>query len=256
MSLADVAAAGRIRGFWPLNEAGGAARESFRGLNGADATGVGSAPGHIYPLSRSFVAANSDHFVVPSSVWLNMPSSGVMTLCGWAYQNSLAATMALFARWGLPNSIVYNAQFLNGTPLYRLLIGNALGDNTGAICPDADVIVGTGAWYFIRAEVDENLPRTRIQVNEVLGYFSVTNPGWSLVDSGDLWIGSDEATGNDFDGRLQAWALIEGTLTGPEITEIYNGGAGFDLGLYAPNAAQNTGYNYYYPFHRRDSWAA
>jgi hypothetical protein len=253
MSLQDVAEAGRIRAYWPLNEAAGPALESYNGLNGADATGVGSNTGLIYPLAREFVAASSDHFVVPDNGLLDMPSSGIMTFCGWAYQNSIASAQSLFAKWALPNGIVYLVQFESSGKAYRMLLGNATGDNTGAINTDADVIVAAGTWYFIRVEVDENIPRTRIQVNEALGYSTITNPGWSLVDDGsDLWIGSDEATGNDFDGRLQAWALIEGTLLSSEISELYNSGAGFDLNVYSPLfQGGDTARQWYYERRRR-----
>lgn len=235
MTLEAVAEAGRIRAYFPLNENNGVGLETYHGNDATDVTGVGSDTGLIYPKARKFVASKPDRLVAPYDPLFDMPSSGILTVCGWAKQTTIVGAMALFAKWGLPNGIVYNVQFIDPGNLYRMLLGNAAGDNTGAICSDADVTVAAGTWYFIRVEIDENIPRTRIQVNEVLGYTTITNPGWSLVDeTNDLWIGSDEATGNDFDGLLQAWSLIEGTLTAAEISEIYNSGSGFDLNQYSP----------------------
>lgn len=250
MTLEAVAKAGRIRAYWPLNEADGPGLEAYNGLDGADATGVGSDVGLIYPLAREFLAANSDHLVVPDNTLLDMPSSGKLTIAGWYYPYTVPATAySCVAKWALPNGIVYLQQLLGGGPTgsFRNLLGNAAGDDAVIGATDSDVLVSANSWYFVISVIDETTPQNTINVNQVFGPNTNGNPAaWTLVDDGsDLWIGSDEATGNDFDGRIQGVVLIDGTLTGAEISEMYGGGSGFDLLRYAPKKAGGR-YGYYY----------
>lgn len=241
MSLRDIVAAGRIRGYWPLNEPSGPAIDTFRGLDGADITTVGTAGGLIYPTSRLFVASKPDRFEVPNNALLNMPASGRMTLAGWAYVETTPATAYNYwSLWGLPNDLAYSLQYWegdSGPDRWRVLVGNAAGSDTGVLL-QSDLNASIQVWACIIVEIDEISDFVSIEVNRANRAQSNALT-WTVVDSAsDLWIGCEEPNLNHFDGRLQGWTHSEGLWTDDEKDEFYNGGAGFDLNtlLSDPNA--------------------
>lgn len=236
-TMQDVIDAGRVISYWALDEPSNGSgavlrRDAFGGNDATDPTTVPSVAGKITPLAANFDDAVPDRLVVPYNTSLDIPASGQLTIGGWIQVHDLTVAMNYFSKWAATTGIIYALQYADiggSTHRFRALIGNSSGDNTGFTVTWGTAVLAN-TWYFVLVEIDEANEFASIEVNRTGRVEATGSLSYSLVDdTNDLWIGSDEATGNDMDGYLNGWALIEGILSTDEKDDWYLSGAGRDL---------------------------
>lgn len=218
-----------IKAHWALDEASGARADPFGSHTAADTTTVGSNTGKFEALAADFDDSVPDRLVVPHHADLGMPAGGQMTIGGWVNIKDTSVSMNVFAKWALSGTgIIYSVQFESTANNMRILVGNVDGDDTGLIAT-CTTALSQDTWYFCIFEIDEGADTVTADVNNA-NKATQSGLSWTLPDdTNDLWIGSDEATGNDADALMQGWFIMDTVITTGQKNEIYNSGVGYNL---------------------------
>lgn len=245
MSTAQLdSVASKLVAYWTLGEAPSSVRVDavggFNAVEGADPVPQGT--GLITPKCAEFTGADEDYLVASDPAGA-LSLSGESAIFGWTRLSSLSATAdQVVAKWpatGAPtfSDLSWAVQFLGGAANYfRILVSPDGGDTSIFVTGDPGQTIVVDTWYFWSFEHN---PGSTIRAETNLKPLTHGYSSGIHVGSGDLWFGSDEATNNWLDGRVNGVGITDGLLTSGEKAALYNAGAGVDLRAYLP--AQQSG---------------
>lgn len=227
MALVDNLAA-----YYSLDEASGDAIDAHSTHDGTDTNTVGSAAG-IVSNARSFTAASSEKFSVADHADLDF--STAMTIQAWVYPVSPAANQTIASKWFYATQGAWTLSVVGAdTNDIRMLIANALDDAAGQSGDTTTNCLPADTWTHVVVIYDGSLSgnsnRLKIYVNgsqETLS-FTGTIPASLQNAATPLLLGDFGNLSRYWNGRLDEMGFWARALTGAEVTELYNAGAGRD----------------------------
>lgn len=209
--------------YYKLN---GNSNDSVGALNGTD-TSISYSTGKI---GNAAIFSGSPSKIKLGNVAINSVSQ--YTLSAWVYTNNAPSTSdAFFYKWVV---------FTQGSLLIRL---SAAGEIQWFICVSLTDVATTyimtsgagftqGSWHHICAVFDGTLTgstnRARIYLDGVLKTSTATGtiPATTTSGNADLLLGTFTGAGQHLNGKMDEVGVWNRALTGAEVTELYNLGAG------------------------------
>lgn len=210
--------------YWKMDEASGTREDSTAANNDlTDNNTVGSATG-IISLGADFVAANSEYLSTATELDAVF-TSNAWSVSLWAKPDDVTSTYALISR-----DVALNRQFLfaiNSAGLYFERAGLPITNTSTGITTDFQHIVltynGTNLVAYINTVQNDSDAMTALP---------------SVDASIDLNIGRREFVGSNYyaNAIIDEVGIWSKVLSSDEITELYNGGAGFTYPFVAASA--------------------
>lgn len=225
--------------YWKLEESGANTRVDSHGSNDltAAASALNTANGII---DNAFNGANGSSIDTELAVADNgtLSFSTKFSISTWIFQpdtfgvlpNSSIATKWLYNTQG-EWSMQTNAGA--GTQLH-CLIASALDDGGGNLGTTTGANFVENTWYHIVMVFDgdgaTNADRLKVYINNVMDTLSFTGTIPSVMQNGtaDFVIGKWPGLNRNWFGYIDETAIWSRALSGAEVTELYNGGAGLE----------------------------
>lgn len=214
--------------YWRLDEASGTRADSSGNARSLTANGS--------PVSRTGKLGNAADFVPGSSQYLSTADATVSgtivgtsgwTIAGWVYSDDnatrgLCTTFTTVGSSGL--QALFHASYLVARDVAILWYNNA-GSATIAA---SGASMTSGAWNFWAIKFDPADGKVRVRTNATTGT-GVTASG-TFTTHGDFALGRDRPAGGPtyFDGGIDDVGLWSRALSGAELDQLYNSGAGLD----------------------------
>lgn len=227
MALADGLVAYRT-----LDEASGLRADSVGVRHLADHNSVGQAAGKV-GQAADFAAASSQYLSLSDAV---SPSPGdtSFTYAFWFRPTTSAAggVRTLMAK-GTGSDGEFYLQQLTDDTLRWTVVGGA-GFNFAA--PVSTAAVTPGTWYFVA--VTHDAAGNEVGIGLDAGTPATAAHSAGVYDTtGDFVLGSYAGTGQYLDGRIDELGHWDRVLSGAELTDLYNAGAGRDYAYVSGGAA-------------------
>jgi hypothetical protein len=204
--------------FWRLEEASGTRVDS--GAGGNDLNLNNGTPGNAAGLNGnalSLVAASSQYVGIADNASLSMGTGVAFSFSGWVKLNALGTLTAIFAKG---STTEYGLFYINGSNVLQFYVTDGSGTSHTL---NSSNTVSSGVWIFFAVTCDGNTSGT-VTVN------TTTATTASFAEARDLAgqfdIGSRLGS-FPVDGLIDSVGFWKGhVLTAPEITALYNAGAG------------------------------
>jgi hypothetical protein len=208
--------------YWKLDEASGTRNDS-KGTNHLADHGVTSSAG---------VIANAAVFTNTVGVYLDIPSNATLQVTG-------DFTFSIWIKPTIPADTVLISKNNGTTNEYLLLSSDASGTGitfyAGSAAPaQVGSIPTLGAWLHIVAWFDSSDGKGRIRINDATTYVGAS-AGTLSTTAANFTVGAGTGGGGSiFGGLIDEVGFWKRKLTAGEITQLYNGGAGFPFGSFLP----------------------
>lgn len=208
--------------FWKLDEASGTRSDSVGSNHLADNATVTQAAGKIGNAAQ-FTAANSEFLSIADNADLSTGDID-FTFSAWVYLDTKTAVRDLITKWGAAGQREYLLAYSNATDRFEWYVSN---DGTGGPVATANTFgsPSTATWYFIVVYHDSVNNLIGISVNN--GAFNTTAHTTGVFNSTTAFQLGGRSSGPAYhNGRMDAVGFWKKVLSGAEITELYNAGAG------------------------------
>ncbi len=204
--------------YWKMEEASGTRVDAHGAFDLTDNNTVGSTTGKIGNCA-DFVAANSETLSIAGGVigggddftitfWVKFTNTGFHGLCDIAGDALFVGARATRIDLRMFNGGGYTDTFKTYTQ-------------------------ATGTWYFVTVTFNSATGDATIDIDNS-GSPATFDLGNTLYTGGGLGflIGNDVAGYGCLNGQMDEFAIHERVLSGAELSEIYNGGAGLSYDLW------------------------
>ena len=171
----------------------------------------------IIDNAQQFVPATGDDLHTPDAPWLRPVTAG-FTLSAWVWFDAVAAA-GLVAKQSAGN-LEYLLE-CDGAYFDFQVTADGLTPTAVTLLDDLD----SGVWHHIVAKYDAGLNQASL-IHDNAATASVPFIGPVHVDNNALHLGKDPLSGQILAGRIDEVGLWQRPLTPPEITRLYNTGAG------------------------------
>lgn len=214
--------------YWPLDEASGSAIDAHDDNDLAEDSGtIGAATG-IVGGARDFEAGDTERFILADNADLSTGDID-FTIAFWVQFESLAATADLVSKFlTTGNQREYIVLYSSGSTQFSFVVSATGSSTTGTVNASTFGTPTTATWYFVVAWHDSAANTINISVNA--GTADSTSHSTGVFDgTAAFTLGArDGSLGTPLDGLLDEVGFWKRVLTGDEIAELYNGGAGRD----------------------------
>lgn len=241
-----------LKAHWRLNEASGT-RVDAHGTNDlTDNNTVTQATGKIGDAAQ-FTSANSEWLSIADNADLSTGDID-FSFTAWVYLDTLGAQSPAGKgdsgqfEW---KSIVADTA---GDKLAEMLILSPSGSSLGQAKATTFGALSTATWYFFYGYHDAAANEVDISVNNGTIDTAATT-GAPTDGTGGFAIGADRGAGADFwNGRIDSVSFWKRVLTSQEVTDLYNGGSGFDYPFTTAAAVRSFGVIIYSVFPLGGLW--
>jgi hypothetical protein len=225
-----------LTAYWPLDETSGT-REDVHGANDlTDHATVTSNPG-IVGTAAQFTAANTEYLSRADTAALSTGDIDYSIVC-WVRLDDKSTLRIIAAKYGTTTGgdREYILRYDSAADRFRFTIGGlTIGENVDA---DNFGSPSVDTWYMVAAWHDSVNNLIGISVNA--GTPNTTAFSEGSVDGGyDFEMGYATQVGFPMDGRIDEFGFWKRVLSGAELTDLYNGGAGRDY-AYISGGADTT----------------
>lgn len=214
-------------GFWPLDEAAGAAALDLSGngltLSDNATVGAGVGPSYRLPRARDFEKDSVQYLSRADEALLSWGDEA-QTIIVWVNPESLVITSSIVVKGDLSTAATaeYGLFWLSITNRYRYTVSN--GTTQTAISADTFGDVSAGAWSMVCGQHDPVANLIKISVNG--GPFDTAAHTLGIQDGTAAFeIGRDTDT-FIWDGLITAVPLWRRVLSDAEVRYMYNGRKG------------------------------
>lgn len=208
--------------YWRLDEASGVRYDSA-GINHlTDNNTVTQAAGKI-GNSAQFVTANSETLSVADNTALSMGDID-FTIAAWVYLDNKSVSRDIGGKWGASGQFEYLLEYDQSSDRFRWIVSN---DGTAAVVVSATTFgsPSISTWYFIVAYHDSAGNVIGIKVND--GAADTTAHTTGVFNGTSAFVLGGRSSGSAYhSGRLDETGVARRFLSGAEMTELYNAGAG------------------------------
>lgn len=210
-------------GYWKLNETSGTRADSL-GVSNLTANNTPGSTGGVVGNCVQFTATSSQYLSAASNSSLQMSGNTSFTIAFWVQLIFATAQSLVTKDDDAASSRDYTIDYLSGSGLRFYIKGGATYIVTTAGTGT------TGVWYFVVAWYDSSNGQLHLRLNDTTTYDAATTGATGTdVSAAQFRIGAREYLGaedyaNCFIDEVGIWKRV---LTGPEITTLYNGGAGW-----------------------------
>ena len=210
--------------YWRLEESSGTRVDSSG--NGRDMTGSGSPGGRTGKLNNAVdLVPGSSQFLSSSdaAVYGAITDSAGWTIAGWLYSDD-NATREIFGCWNAFKGL--EVYYISGS---RDMTAQWWSNASGLVVSTAGASFTSGAWNFFALKYDPGTDKLYARSN------GTTNSGSSCAgntftqNASAFYLGkARSSTGSYFDGGLDDIGIWSRALSGAELDQLYNSGAGLD----------------------------
>ncbi len=216
-----------LAAYYKLNEAAGTTRLDSLGVNDlTDHNTVGSSPGKI-ANAADFVSASTQYLSCADNSAFQM-GVGDFSMAAWfKFSNSDDTGSYLPIAWyGRPQSATGYGIGIIDAGATAVVIGIVNDGVTGKEV-DYETNIGDGLWHFVVATFDRAGNLSVILDNGTPKTSSMITVLGSVNNANGFAIGAAYDATHPLDGSVDEVGIWNRLLTGPEINDLWNGGAGF-----------------------------
>lgn len=221
-----------LKAHWKLNEASGTRSDSHASNDLTDNNTVTQATGKIGDAAQ-FTSANSEYLDIADNADLSTGDID-FSVAFWFYLDTQANMV--FAN----KNTEWTARLQNtaGNWYAEFYIGDS---GPGKVKATTAGSLSTVTWYFYYAYHDAAGNEIGISINDGT-VDTVSTTGAPSDQATAFTMGSQAGGGGDFvNGRMDSFSFWKRKLTGTEVTDLYNGGSGFDYPFTTAAAKRSFG---------------